>query len=577
MKHSRRSIRYVNLIFGVAFGWLICRLILGPYYEYPALYAHTTWIFLYPVHLLRQNSDLTIFVLFYTLFWLYVFVVKITVLNAPFFKTLSGMIIWMFVVALPFLPFGVEYFSLAVYTTSISGYLLRLLPFVALLASLFLANRFYFNQSYLFAGTWALVNFLLVIVIVTLSNLLPALKSLIFFNALDYRLALVNDVFSVFPLLSLLIIMCLSVFYIFIFESQFLRLPDKRTTLKSIATPIGVLVALSLVLMIMRDDFTRYRVFDYRGGISTVYFARYDDRQTLSFDDCGFTLSSEHYSVFYPFGRFSIRDTLRRHAEQILRMKIIEGLDYYRLERIAEIVAHGPRDEKIYKQLEGIIDGKRYRLPERFVPWAQYISHRYKTPSQDIEVTGWVMVNDGPLSNTEFMVNRIASDNRRRVEPVWKDRTDSLGQFRFSCYRNYDLDDIYFQMVFLLPVKLVGREIDYLEVAHSLPAFRNPGSYVLDTLRIRSRSSDRGVMFKELTVCTSVPADSLLLFLPYLPVHAPAHFFASVSVSGSVDSVVPYYQLLPDDSVALEEIIERVKSSKFYLKKLPGSVEVRLN
>jgi hypothetical protein len=550
---------------------------LGPYYEYPALYTRVAWILLYPVHLLRQHSDLAIYVFFYLLFWLYIFIVKIVVLNAPFLKTLFKLIIWMLVVALPFLPFGVEYFSLAIYMTSISGYLLRLLPFIALLIALFVANRFFFSQSYLFAGTWTLANFLLVIVVVTLSSLLPVLKSQIFFHALGYRLSLANDLVSVFPLLTLLMVMFLSVFYVFIFENQFLRLPYKRTTLISIATPIGLLVALSLVLMIMRDDFRRYRFFDYHGGISTVYFARYDDKQTLSFDETGFSLSSTNYSVFYPFGRFSITDTLRKHAEQILRMEMIEGLDYYRLERIAKIIAHGPRDEAVYKRFQGIIEGNRYLLPAKFAPWAERIDRRYRAPTRDIEVTGWIVINGTPLKNTEFVVNKIARTSDRAVDPIWKDMTDSLGQFQFTCYRDSVLDDIYFQVVFLLPEELIGSEIDYLDVRYPLPVFREPGIRMLDTLSITSRSHDAEAVFRELKVRASAPVDSCLLFLPSLANGTPVHFAASVLLSGSIDSVVLYHQPVSGDTAVMKEMIGRVKNSKFYLKCLTGRVEIRMN
>jgi len=576
MVQSRAVIRCINVIFGVCFGLLMFRLTLGPNYDYPALYTHVVWILLYPISVLRNYSNLSIYVLFYTIFWLYVFVVKIVVLEAPFRRTLLKTLVWMLVMALPFLPFGVEYFSLAIYMTTISSYLLRLLPFIALLATLFLANRFYFNQSYLFAGAWTLVNFLLVIVVITLSDLLPVIKSQIFFHALGYRLSLANSIISDSPLFALLIIICLSVFYLFIFENQFLRLPFRKTTLTSIITPIGMLIALSFVLMIMRDDFRRYRYFDYQGGIATVYFAKYDDRQILSFDEAQFSLSSSRYSVFYPFGKFNIQDTLRRHADDILRMKIIEGLDYYRLERITKIIAHGPRDETIYERLKGVIDGKRYRLPQGFKPWAEYIERRYRTPTRDIVVTGWIVINGHPLENTEFFVNKIAVGNRRAIEPIWQGRTDSRGQFQFTCYKDIEVDRAYFGVIFLLPEKLIGRNIDYLQVTHPLPGFSEPGSYVLDTVRIKTGSKDRGIFFKELSIRTSSPADSFLLLLPPLDQGTSVRFAGSVSISGTVDDVTVDPQPGLSDTVMLEKMIERLKGSGFYLKDSVGTVLVEI-
>jgi len=577
MAKSRNVIRCINVIFGIFFGLLMFRLTLGPNYDYPALYTQLVWTLLYPIYILRHYSNLSIYVLFYTIFWLYIFVVEIVILEAPFGKTLIKTLVWMFVMTLPFLPFGIEYFSLAVYMTSISSYLLRLLPFIALLVTLFLANRFYFKQSYVFAGAWTLVNFLLVIVVITMSDLLPVIKSQIFFHALGYRLSLANSVISSSPLFALLLIICLAVFYIFIFESQFLRLPFRRKTLISIITPIGILIALSFVLMIMRDDFRRYRYFDYQGGIATVYFAKYDDRQILSFDQNQFRLSSSRYSVFYPFGKFNIQDTLRKHAEDILRMKIIEGLDYYRLERITKIIAHGPRDETIYERFQGLIDGKRYRLPPGFKPWAEYIERRYRLPTRDIAVTGWIMINENPLENTEFFVNKIAVGNRKAIEPIWQGRTDSRGQFHFTCYKDIELDHAYFGVIFLLPEKMIGRNIDYLHVAYPLPGFSEPGNYVLDTVRIKTESKDKGIFFKELTIRTSSQVDSFSVLLPSLKQGASVRFAGSVSISGTIDDVKADHQPPLNDTVMLEKMIERVKESGFYLKDTIGTVLIEIN
>lgn len=577
MLQSRRVANLINLIFGIFFGTLIFRLALGPAYNYPALYTHIVWVVLYPVNLLRGFSNEHIYALFYTLFWLYVFAVKIVALEAPFGKTLVKTLIWMPLMALPFLPFGIEYFSLARYITSIDSYLVRLLPFIGLLVLLFLANRLYFDQNYLFAGVWALVNFLMVIVVITLSDLLPLIKSQFFFHALGYRFALANNFISGSPLLALLIIMGLSVFYISIFERQFLRLPFRKTTFISIITPIGILVALSFVLMIIRDDFRRYRYFDYQGGISTVYFAKYDDRQTLAFDDARFALSSGRYSVFYPFGKFNIQDTLRQHAEDILRMKIIEGLDYYRLERIVKVLAHGPRDEDIYKRLQHVIEGERYLLPEVFKAWVTYVERRYKAPANDIVVTGWMILNGRPLENTEFFVNKISPDNRRGVEPIWQGSTDQRGRFQFACYKDVELDDTYFGMIFLVSNKLIGKNVGYLKVVHPIPVFSELGDYVLDTFRIRVEHAGEEGFLNYLSVKTSSAVDSFLLLLPHLDPGASVRFTGSVPVSGMVDEVVVDHQPSMSDTVRLEEMTEKVRGSKFYLKDSIGTVEIQIN
>jgi hypothetical protein len=576
MLPNRKPVNLINIIFGIAFGVLIFRLALGPSYNYPALYNQLVWILLYPVSVLRYFSNDYIYVLFYTLFWLYVFAVRIVILEAPFGKTLLKTVTWMPLMAIPFLPFGIEYFSLARYITTISSYLLRLLPFIGLLILLFLANRLYFDQKYLFAGVWTLVNFLLVIVVITLADLLPMIKSQFFFHALGYRFALANDFISGLPLLALLTTICLSVFYLSIFERQFLRLPFKKPTLVSIITPVGILVALSFLMVIMRDDFRRYRYFDYHGGIATVYFAAYDDRQTITFDEARFTMSSGRYSVFYPFGKFNTRDTLDRHVGDIMRMKMIEGLDYYRLERIMKILAYGPRDEVIFDRIQRLVRGGRYRLPEAFKFWMRYVEHRYNAPANDINVTGWMRLNGRPLEETEFFVNKISPRDVRSVEPIWQGITSKDGKFQFTCYSDVELDDISFGVVFLVSEKLIGKNVGYVKVGHPIPVFSEPGDYVLDTLMIQTVTSDEQSMLKSLRVRTSSQADSFFLLLPYLEPGASVSLTASVSSTGSINGIIIDHQPSAADTVLLEEMIGRFRGSRFFLKDSISTVEIQI-
>ncbi len=577
MQQNRRIAIVLNFVFGVLFGTLIFRLMLGPAFNYPALYTRITWITLYPVNLLRGFGNDYIYVLFYALFWLYVFSIKIVIIEAPFGRTLLKTLIWMPLMVLPFLPFGIEYFSLVRYITSIDSYLLRILPFIGLIVFLFLANRFYFDQKYVFAGVWALVNFLLIIVIITISDLLPLIKSQFFFHALGYRLSLANSITSNAPILALFVIIGLAIFYVSVFERQFLRLPFKRPTLFSIITPIGILVALSFILMIIRDDFRRYRYFDYQGGIATVYFAKYDDRQILSFDDARFTLSTGRYSVFYPFGKFNIHDTLHRHAEEILRMKMIEGLDYYRLERIMKILAHGPRDEDTYSKLRHVVHDDRYLLPEGFRYWARYVEHRYTLPPNDIAVTGWLMLNGRPLGNAEFFVNRVSINNRRTVEPIWQGVTDPDGRFAFTCYRDIDSDDAYFNMTFLVSDRLFNDDFGFFKLVNPVPVFREPAVYTLDTLQIETGLRDEAARVHYLRIKTSSDIDSLSMFLPSLFAGGGRVVITGlVSRGGLLDSVaVEHWPLLSDSSI-YEGTRERAKRARIYLKDSAGTFDIEV-
>ncbi|KPK63369.1 hypothetical protein AMJ83_07295 [candidate division WOR_3 bacterium SM23_42] len=573
----KKRLRLLNCLFGMLFGILLLRLALGPFYSHSGLYTHLVWIVLFPINMLRGYGNGSIFVLFYVLLWSYVIVVRNAVYDEPLAKTLFKMFIWMSLVALPFLPFGIEYFSLVRYATTISSYQLRVLPFVALLVLLFLANRFFFRQNYLVAGAWALSNFLLIIVVITLADLLLLLKYQILFHALGYRMSLVNNFLSTMPLLALLVLMCLSVFYVFVFERQFLRLAPRERSLLSIMTPVGLSIALSLMLMIMRDDSRRYRYHDYRRGIATVYYAARDDRQMLSFDEGQFKFSSDRQNVFYPFGSFDLQDTLNRHARDILRMKIIEGLDYYRLERIIKILAHGPRNNDIFNRLRYIIEGKRYRIPGQFKYWTDYVRTRYEALDTDITVVGWVILNGSPLNQVEFFVNKVSYEERKSVEPIWQGKTDSHGRFEFTCYKETGLDSVYFQVGLSLHNTLIGSSVEFIKVVNPLPVFAEAGDFLLDTLQIEVLRYKGVPNLRKLNIQTTVTTDSFLLFVPHIALATPIRLAGLLSTSGSLQDVVLEYPALGADTLLRQMIFEQLDNSRFFLKDSERKIEIQIN
>jgi hypothetical protein len=566
----------VNCLFGIAFGFLLFRLILGPKFQYPALYMRAVWLVLYPVHYLRNYTDQTIYILFYVLVWSYILITMVVVYEAPLRKTILKMLFWMGVLALPFIPFGIQYMSLANYMTGISSYVLRLLPFIGLLVWLFLVNRFFFRQNYLVAGAWAFVNFLFVIVVVTLTDLLPMLKSRILLHALGYRISLANTFVSRMPVPALLISIVLAVFFVFVFERQFLRVPRTENPRLSLLTPVSACIALFLVLMILRDDFRRYRYFNYQGGIATVYFAAYDDRQILSFDQHEFTLNRCRQNVFYPFGRFNVRDTVRRHAEDILGMKLIEGLDYYRLSRIVKILAHGPRDSVVYRRLQPVIEGRRYQVPEQFEYWAEYLARRYGSPDNDITVTGWVRINGMPLARTEFIVNRVSFGQRKIVEPVWQDYTNASGRFEFSCYKDIELDNGYFQVNFSLPDTTIGNDLQNLKIVNLLPVFSSPGNYALDTLDIALTRRGSASYGKSISIQTSSKLDSFLLSMPEIRANAPIIMTASVAKSGMIENIMLTHFPSEIDTSARLSWLEQIKASRFYVRGSDSNVRINI-
>ncbi len=575
MTQRNRVLYGLSILFGAVAGCLLLRLALGMPYNSPGVYTHLALYVLYPVQLLRQMDDQSIFILFYVLFWSYVLIVRVIVYDAPLGRTLLRMLIWMAVVALPFLPLGIEYLSLARYSTAINNYMLRLLPFGGLLVSLFLCNHIYFKQSYRVAGAWAIVNFVLIIMVITLADLLPMLKSRIFLHSLGYRVSVINTFLSTMPVLSLLLAILLSFFYIVMFERRFLRATDKKSRLLNVVIPVGVSIALFFVLLILRDDFRRYRFYDYRGGIATTYFAAYDDRVLVSFDRNEVRIARGRQSVFYPFGKFSGEEVLKRDAEEITRMKLIEGLDYYRLARILAIVAHGPRDTLLYRGLRPMISGISHRIPKELRPWADYLDQRYETPSGDITVTGWIKVNGVDLARTEFFVNRVMLSETRVVEPVWQGRTDSEGGFHFSCYMEARSGDGYFQVSFLLPDTVIGIDMRSVKVVAPLPVVFNPGNYVFDTVSISVGRGGVVSQLKRLSILASAELDSFELILPDMASSAPYSMSGSVTASGELRGIALECTSTEADTLSQNVIVEEMSASKFHLREREGTVVVR--
>ena len=503
-------------------------------------------------------------------------IASVVVYEAPLGRTLLKMLLWMGILAVPFLPFGIEYMSLSRYATRITSYTLRLMPFIGLLVWLFLINRYFFRQNTLVSGAWAFAHFLLVIVIITLADLLPMLKTRMLFSALGYRSSLANTFLSRMPVVAILVTIALAVFYVFVFDRQFLHTPRKENRRSNVFTPVFVSIALFLVLMIIRDDFRRYRYFNYQGGIATVYFAAYDDRQMLSFDRNEFSLVSGRQSVFYPFGRFSVRDTLRKHAEDILRMKIIEGLDYYRLARIIAITAYGPRDTVIYKWLRPVIAGRLYRISEEFSTWAGYLDERYSSTANDMTVSGSVRLNGMPLGGVEYVVNRVSRVERRAVVPVWHDHTDSNGRFEFSCYKNAREDGVYYQMNFSLPDTMIGKDLGLLKVTNVMPVFAAAGEYSLDTLSIEFSRRGQFSYRRGLVVQTSSDLDSLLLILPDMEMGYQAKVAGAVLESGQLEDIRIEYMIPEVDSSTQYQFVEELGQSRTYLKKAGGEATITI-
>jgi hypothetical protein len=257
-------------------------------------------------------------------------------------------------------------------------------------------------------------------------------------------------------------------------------------------------------------------------------------------------------------------------------MKIIEGLDYYRLERIVKILAHGPRDDEIYSRFKYLVEGKRYRVPEQFRTWIDYLQRRYTTPDGDMVIVGWVFLNQDPLERVEFFVNKVSTVGRKSVEPIWQGRTGRDGRFAFECYKGSDSDSLYFQVIFLLPDDMIGTSVDFMKVRSPVPVFTHPGKYFLDTLRIAVSQHGGEPNLRQLYVETFTTPDSFSLFLPYVAEHQSVRLHGAVSISGEIQDVVLEYDAVEADTAMLYRI-ERLRDSRIFLKDSVGRVDIQIN
>ena len=579
VRHNVRVARALGGVLAVASGIALVRLALGGAFPGPAVYARFAWYLFYPVTALRSLNDQTVLILLYGLVWLYIMLIQTVVHRRPFGPALGQTVLWMVLVALPFVPFGVKYVSLARFTPGVASYLLRFAPFIGLLVVLFLANRIFFQLTPLAAGAWACVNFLLAVVVVTLSDLLPMIKSGLLFQALDYRISLISTLISRTPVLAMLAAMVLAGFYVSVLERHLLRVPRDVGRLSAVSVPAFMALAVALVIVIMRDDYRRYRYFNYRGGIATVFFAPYDDRQLITFDDNRFAITNGRQNVFYPFGRFDAGDTLRHHAARIRRMKIIEGLDYYRLGRIMFVLAYGPRDTVVYQTLRPVISGRGYRIPDQVRVWAEMIDRRYGSDAAEITVFGWMHVNGSPPVGTEFIVNRIEWDpetGRKHASPVWQDVIAADGGFDFSCAGGADTDTGYFRLDFSVPDSVFGSNLRTIKVRSPLPVFRRPGQYRLDTFDIVFAREGAPSFRKTLAVATSARTDSFLISLPELVAVMPLRISGAVSATGQMVDVALECLTWKLDGQSRSRFMEQLDPSRFYLREPDGNVSISI-
>lgn len=575
---SRRSV-LITLIFGPIIGCLVLSLSLGGLFPKEVIYTKFIWVIYYPISLLRQNSSVILFICLYLVIWLYVFIKSVYIQRDSFAKTLAETLICMVIVAIPFVPFGIQYFSLLRYSSAIPSVYLRLLPFIGLFVVLLCSNFFYFEQRFSSAMIWAINVSMVAIFLITMADLLPLLSSQPFFSTLNYRLSSVNDIVTRFPLFGLFLFVIFGILCCSTIDAYFLARASRRSFFRRIIIPFSVTVMVMLFLTILQIDYNRYRQFDYSAGINTIYLTTHRNKQVLWFDAKKIKVVSGDFRTMYPFGDFSARDTIRAHAKQFSKMAIIEGLNYYKLTRILNVLAHGERDTVVYRALHRLVEGKKYRYPAEYAGLLRYIQERFASDTAEISVTGTITVNGTPLPHVDFFVNRWIAATLEYSDRIWMDKTDANGRFHFTCCRGDGRLVRYFHIYFMLPDTIIGDNIEYLKIARLPDNLSTSGTYVLDTIAVTVQQADSPQGVKLLALYPETPLDSFALRLPQVAdtVALSLHGMVLQSARYSIDDIsVVTLSGMTDDALA-RRARERARTWRFYSQAESTPLDILIN
>jgi hypothetical protein len=516
------------VIFGVIIGCLTLSLSLGKIFAHEVVYTYAAWILFYPVTLLRHVDSRILFIVLYVTVWLYVFIKSVAIQRAAFARTLAETIICMAVIAIPFVPFGIQYFSLLRYDFAIQSVHMRLLPFIGLFVVLLCSNFFYFEQRFSTALIWTINIAMVTIFLITLADLLPLLSSQPFFSVLNYRISIINQIITHMPGFGMLIFIVFGVLCTATLDAYFLTRAKRKNFFRRIIIPFSVTVMVMLFLTILRTDYMRYRQFDYSHGINTIYLTTFRNKQLLWFDARRVSLISGDVRTLYPFGNFAVHDTLLAHAEQFKTMALIEGLSYYRLTRILSILANGPRDTIMYNTLKDIINTHKYRYSPFVAELLDHARERYSGANDEINVSGSISVNGTPLSRVDFFVNRYIVTTLEYSDRVWMAKTDAMGRFHFSCYRGDSPVVQYFHVYFMLSDTLIGKNVEYVKINNIPGNFSDAGTYVLKPITITVRHTDTTQQVRRLALYPEAPLDSCALRVPLV------RDTVTVSITGQV-------------------------------------------
>jgi len=573
-----RLARVLIVIYSIVIGFVLMRLALGSHTV--TIYASLIWSLLYPVILLRHFNTTVVFVLFYIIFWSYVVLKNIFLYKYSALSTCLWTLVWMVLVAAPFVPFGISYFSLARYSFLIYSDIVRIIPFISLLVVLILVNFFYFQQKISTAIIWAMGLSMAIILMITLSDLLPALIRQPFLYALRYRFSFVNTFIVKLPIIAQIFLILGSGVALRFIDKNFIAETRKRGVAFRLILPTVITSAMFLLMAFLQNDFNRYRNFDYSEGLTTIFLSNYENKEVFWFDKRQVRVWPDNLKLLYPFGKYELPDTLQSHARELGSRTIIEGMDLYKLERILRILAYGPRDTIVYNSLKHIVEHRVYHVPYFFEPLLSKIRTRFTEKDKDIAVKAWVTLNGQPWTDITFCVNRWFEEEELHFERVWQGTTDINGHFEFTCFGGDIPATLYFQIYFIVPALSSGNGFERIRIVNIPHEIRIPGEHVLDTIKIELKPSDIVQHFGELIIEPGVPLDSIELSFPDMGYGKRIVIDGRLSGSGNVLLKNLDIEYLPEDTRdrRFEQQLEaRLRTWRFFGTGDDPIVTIRIN
>lgn len=575
---SKRIGRIFTVVYSIVIGFILLRLALGP--QTFTIYASLIWILLYPVRILRYFGNIMIFVSLYMIFWSYIVFKNIFVHKYSALSTCLWTVVWMVLVAAPFIPFGIQYFSLLRYSFQIYSNIARIIPFVSLLIVLILVNYFYFRQKLSTSIIWAMGISMVIILIITLADLLPALTSQPFFYALRYRVSFINTLIMKLPIIVQVLLIGIVCFALVLIDKNFIAETRKKSVTFRLLLPTVITIVMFFFLAFLQNDFNRYRNFDYSEGLSTIFLSNYENKEFFWFDARQIRVWPGSLKMLYPFGKYDLTDTLQQHAKELGSMTIIEGMNLYKLRRILKVLAYGPRDTIIYNALAHIIEQRVPHIPQYVKPLLIKAKTRFAEENKEIKVEGWVTLNREPWANITFCINRWFIEGELHFERIWQDTTNSNGHFRFTCFGGDIPATLYYQIYFIVPAVSGGNGFEHIKVFNIPHDFKTPGGYILDTIKIELQPSDLEQDFKEIIIEPGMPLDSFDMAFPGMGQNKRIVVDGNLSESGRLlikNIDLEYLLESPKDRNFEQKFKTAIRTWYFFGKGDDQTIRVRIN